>query len=55
MASTSDPDPFKPVKNAEPAVRELVKEVLTLEKERLNQKKAHLVDDITALIKRAVR
>ena len=55
MAAKSDPDPFKPVRDADPTVREVVKAVLNLERERLNQKRAHVVDDITALIKKAVQ
>ena len=55
MATKSDPDPFKPVRDADPKVREVVKAVLVLERERLNQKKTHLVGDITALIKKEVQ
>ena len=55
MATKSDPDPFKPVRDADPKVREVVKAVLVLERERLNLKKAHLVVDITALIKKEVQ
>ena len=55
MATKSDPDPFKPVRDAEPKVRDLVKAVLVLERERLHRKKTHLVDDITLLIKKEVQ
>ena len=55
MTTKSDPDPFKPVRDADPKVRDVVKAVLVLERERLNQKRTHLVDDITALIKKEVQ
>ena len=55
MTAKSDTDPFRPVRDADPKVQEVVKAVLVLERERLHQKRTHLVDDITELIKRKVQ
>lgn len=55
MTTRTEPDPFRPVRDADPKVRDVVKAVLVLERERLHQKRTHLVDDITTLIKKEVQ
>ncbi len=55
MTETKSSDPFLPVKNSDEAVQKVVREVLKLERDRLHQKRARLISDITRIIKDTIK
>ena len=55
MTDNEERDPLLPVRRADKTVQKLVREVLKIEREKLYQRKAHVVDDITRVVKDLIK
>lgn len=52
---TTKEDILKPLNSASPEIQKIIRRVLKLEKERLNQGRPHLNADITRIVKEEIQ
>ena len=47
-------NPFDPINNAPPEITKIITRILKLEKDKLSQKKPHIISDIVNVIKEEI-
>jgi len=54
MQKDAEVDPLVPIKNAPPEIKEIIRRVLELERDKLYQKRPHLNADILQIVKEEI-